>query len=300
MSESHVRKVELMGDDSKAWIEETSQQFQSDFLRLLRTAHGEKQVHVNSFYQELIADKHHVHMTGTKWSSLTEFAKYLGREGICRVEDTEKGIHISWIDNSPEALRRREALRLRELQEQGDGELEQRLIREQIRRARAAAEARAPATVDNRADEEARELKRKEGDKISLSFALKPPATDSEPSPESKETKPDDSAASLHQGISRAKPSGGEDDVRRAPETPSGFGGLSFKKAGKPQTRNVFAEAEEEDEETIKGIPEVRKVSAAERIMREEQERKRGRGPGTSTVGMPPGKRLKPDMERRR
>jgi DNA/RNA-binding protein KIN17 len=91
-SESHVRQVLLVGEDPKKYINDYSNQFQRDFLQLLRTSHGEKQVQMNHFYQELISNKEHIHMNATKWPSLTEFAKFLGREGICRVEETDKGI----------------------------------------------------------------------------------------------------------------------------------------------------------------------------------------------------------------
>ena len=43
-------------------------------------------------------------MNATKWLSLSEFVKHLGRTGVVRVEETEKGFFISWIDNSPKAL----------------------------------------------------------------------------------------------------------------------------------------------------------------------------------------------------
>lgn len=45
-------------------------------------------------------------MNSTKWVTLTEFVKYLGKEGIVRVDETEKGFFISWVDNSPGALAR--------------------------------------------------------------------------------------------------------------------------------------------------------------------------------------------------
>ena len=134
-SESHVRNMQAVGQDPKKVIREYSMQFKNDFLRLLRTAHGEKAVHINHFYQEYIQDKEHIHMNSTQWASLTEFAKYLGREGVCRVTETEKGINIAWVDNSPEALRRTEALRKKERQDRGDEEREQRLINQQIKRA---------------------------------------------------------------------------------------------------------------------------------------------------------------------
>jgi Domain of Kin17 curved DNA-binding protein len=43
-------------------------------------------------------------MNSTRWLSLTEFVKHLGRQGIVRVDETDKGFFIAWIDNSPKAL----------------------------------------------------------------------------------------------------------------------------------------------------------------------------------------------------
>lgn len=157
----------LIGEDPKKHIRDFSNQFQHDFLQLLRTSHGEKQVHCNNFYQQYIAEKEHLHMNATKWPSLTEFAKHLGREGICRVEDTEKGLFIAWIDNSPEALRRQDILRKKELQDRNDEEREQQQLRAQIQRARD------QAASDEEADNESKALQRTEGEKIKLSFGSK-------------------------------------------------------------------------------------------------------------------------------
>lgn len=65
---------------------------------------GTKRVHANRVYQEFIQDKHHLHMNATRWVTLSEFVKHLGRSGIARVDETEKGWFLAWIDNSPKAL----------------------------------------------------------------------------------------------------------------------------------------------------------------------------------------------------
>ncbi len=49
------------------------------------------------------AHRHHIHMNSTKWLTLTEFVKYLGREGFCRVDETPKGWFISIIQDDPMA-----------------------------------------------------------------------------------------------------------------------------------------------------------------------------------------------------
>jgi len=140
MSEGHVRAMLLVGEDPKKYINDYSNQFQRDFLQLLKTAHGEKKVHLNNFYQEYIRDKEHVHMNSTKWPSLTEFAKYLSREGICRVDEGERGLEIQWIDDSPEAIRRREDIKRKERLAKGDEDMESRLLEQQIKKAKMDAE----------------------------------------------------------------------------------------------------------------------------------------------------------------
>ena len=72
---------------------------------------GTKRVLANRVYQEYISDKSHLHMNATRWVTLSEFVKHLGRSGIARVDETEKGWFIAWIDNSPNALAKAVCLR---------------------------------------------------------------------------------------------------------------------------------------------------------------------------------------------
>ena len=104
-------------------------------------------------------------MHSTIWSSLTQFAIYLSREGICRLEETDKGLFVSWIDNSPETLRRREAVLKKERQDKGDEDREQRQIQEQIERAQRTGESHEDITPD------AKLLQREEGAKLRLNFS---------------------------------------------------------------------------------------------------------------------------------
>jgi Domain of Kin17 curved DNA-binding protein. len=50
----------IIGEDSRKYIQDFSKEFQKSFVDLLRTTHGEKKVHINHFYQQVIADKEHV------------------------------------------------------------------------------------------------------------------------------------------------------------------------------------------------------------------------------------------------
>lgn len=56
-SESHVRQMLLIGEDPRKHIQEFTKEFVKSFVDLLRTTHGEKKVHINQFYQQVIADK---------------------------------------------------------------------------------------------------------------------------------------------------------------------------------------------------------------------------------------------------
>lgn len=283
-SEGHVRQMLVVGEDPKKYINQYSDEFLKDFLQLLKTGHGEKQVQINHFYQEYIANKEHIHMNATKWPSLTEFAKYLGREGMCRVEENEKGFHISWIDNSPDALRRQEALRRKEAQDQGDEEIEQRMIREQIKRAEQAAGKR-----DGEAEEEqeGRELKRQDGEKIKLSFGTKPKPEEAQKVTEEK------SEASTDADKGEQADSDAPKEQSKPAASKGGFGGISLKLGDKPQTKNVFAQAKKNAlaSGSKKGslIQQPKKMSEAERIMKEELERKRPSG--SVGFGMPSGKK---------
>ena len=67
---------------------------------------GTKRVHCNIVYQEYVAERDHTHMNATQWETLTEFVKWLGREGHCVVDETPKGWFVTYIDKDPEVIAR--------------------------------------------------------------------------------------------------------------------------------------------------------------------------------------------------
>ncbi|KIW70965.1 hypothetical protein PV04_03192 [Phialophora macrospora] len=311
-SESHVRQMQIIGEDPRRAIRDFSNQFLKDFIQLLRTGHGEKKVNVNHFYQEYISNKEHIHMNATRWNSLTEFAKYLGREGICRVDEDEKNearggasaLMISWIDNSPEALRRQEAIRKKERQDRGDEEREQRMIQEQIRRAKGQTVVEDDAEDDEAAPDDGVQtkgdghgIKRKDGEKIVLNFGAKkatarvapaasptPPLSEKDESTSEKEKeieKPkEETAPSPTQIPSTTTPPETADTASTQPPAKQSSVSMSFgSTASKP--KNVFAAASKKNplNGSKKAVaPNVqRPMSEAERIMKEELELKRQR-----------------------
>ena len=252
-----------IGEDPRSHIRDYSDRFQRDFITLLRTSHREKKVHVNRFYQEYIADKEHVHMNATRWHSLTEFAAHLGRQGICRVEEEEEdGLFISWIDNSPEALRRHDALKRKERQDKGDELLEQRLIQEQVERAKERVQAKHSernldsglSAVQNM-DQEAKLLKRENGEKITLKMAFKQASIDDDQKlpmqPEDEGREAASSNLKLHKGS---------------------VAQISLAKNVLVTKKSVFGK---QKPNVLNKQQQPKKVSEVERIMKQELERKR-------------------------
>lgn len=82
-------------------------------------------------------------MNATKWSSLTEFTKHLGREGICHVKEDEKdGLMIAWRDTSVAAVNRRNEIAEMEAAEARSGAGEEKMLKKMAKRAQEEAEAK--------------------------------------------------------------------------------------------------------------------------------------------------------------
>ena len=134
MSESHQRQLLLFADNPDKFIDTFSKEFEDDFMLLLRRRFGTRRVHANVVYQEYISDRNHLHMNSTQWETLTEFVKWLGREGKCKVDNTEKGWFITYIDRDPETLARQKATENKEKMEMDDDEKTAKFIEKQIER----------------------------------------------------------------------------------------------------------------------------------------------------------------------
>ncbi|KAI5617775.1 DNA/RNA-binding protein KIN17 [Silurus asotus] len=136
LSESHQRQLLLASDNPNQFMDYFSNEFKSDFLELLRRRFGTKRVHSNIIYNEYISNREHVHMNSTQWETLTDFTKWLGREGLCKVDETPKGWYIQYIDRDPETIRRQEELERKKKQDLDDEERSAKFIEEQVRRGR--------------------------------------------------------------------------------------------------------------------------------------------------------------------
>jgi DNA/RNA-binding protein KIN17 len=222
-------------------------------------------------------------MNATQWSSLTEFARYLGRESICRVTEDDKGVYIAWIDNSPERMRRQDALKKKEMQDKGDEEREKRDILAQVERAHA---------QKSLAVEPSRDLERKEGELISLRLSMKDTTkmdtkigttksgttdtTDRTDTTETTETvdttkvdMTDTQKTDTETDTDKSKTDNVDTEQSQTVLKEQAPIKMTFASSSKP--KNVFASAKK-----VKSLKEPeRKMSEAERIMREEMDRKR-------------------------
>lgn len=136
MSESHQRQLLLASENPTKFMDFFSDQFKNDFLELLRRRFGTKRVHNNIVYNEYISDREHIHMNSTQWETLTDFTKWLGRKGLCKVDETPKGWYVQYIDRDPETIRRQEEQARKKKQELDDEERSAKFIEEQVRRGR--------------------------------------------------------------------------------------------------------------------------------------------------------------------
>ncbi|KAL7062707.1 hypothetical protein AAHC03_0331 [Spirometra sp. Aus1] len=106
-SEAHHRQMKIFMENGGKFISSFSSEFLKGYLDIVRRQFGGKRVHANVVYQEYIKDKQHIHMNATRWHSLTGLCLWLGKQGICRVDETEKGWYIEYIDRDPEKEQRK-------------------------------------------------------------------------------------------------------------------------------------------------------------------------------------------------
>ena len=132
MSESHQRQLLLFAEDPDKYLDSFSQDFLDEYLNLLKRRFGTKRVQANNVYQEYIHDRDHIHMNATQWETLTDFVKWLGRQGHCIVDETEKGWYVTYIDRDPETIMRQEKLAKKEKFEKSEEEKMRDFINRQV------------------------------------------------------------------------------------------------------------------------------------------------------------------------
>ena len=248
----------------------------------------------NQVYNEYIQDRHHLHMNATRWVSLSEFVKHLGRTGVARVEDSELGWYIQWIDNSPSARARQDAIRKMDRNKMDDEQRSRKLLDEQIRR----------ATAQSGTDESTHKIEERRGEGIVRSKEQEPvklslsKAKLAAPEDAAQDTNPDTSAASASLPTSApAQPAPAAFKMRMNPlKAPGGARGARNPLAGPPKS------SEDSGGFRFVPAPPPTHLGAAERIIMEEQRAREARsghgspapgarGPGAAPVMQPGVKR---------
>ena len=296
-SESHIRQIEALGGRAGKVVQDFSRDFQNEFVRLLSRRFGTRRVKANQVYQEYIADRHHLHMNATKWLSLSEFVKHLGREGICHVEESEQGWYISWIDTSPETLARQDALRKMERSKMDDEQRQRKYLREQIERAEKEKSAGAENGEADRPKVEEGLQRQGEGPlKLGISLGgLSSSKTADEPSKEASTpsqpaaTSASSSTPAFKIGINPLKSS----SKPAASPAPKPFGGANPLKSSSSSSSAAPRDPSSVDKKKSKPPSS---MTMAEKIMMEEMERKKRKAEG----GRGPGPMMQPNVKRSR
>lgn len=135
-SEAHQRQLLLFAETPGKFLYSFSKEFSDGYMELLRRRFGTKRVAANKVYQEYIADKNHIHMNATRWLTLSDYVKWLGRSGQCVADETEKGWFVTYIDRSPEAMEAQNKLEKKEKMEKDDQERMMEFIEKQIEKAK--------------------------------------------------------------------------------------------------------------------------------------------------------------------
>jgi len=136
MSESHQRQLLLFADNPGRFLDGYSKEFEKEFMTLLSRQFGTKRVHANQVYMEYIKDKEHLHMNATVWHTLTGFVNHLGKVGKCKVDWTEKGWFIEYIDRGPDTIMDKIKKSSKEKLDLTDEEQQAKFLEKQIKTAK--------------------------------------------------------------------------------------------------------------------------------------------------------------------
>lgn len=169
-SESHLRQVRVFAENPAQFVDFYSKEFEDAFMEVLRRKGENVRSKAKSVWTEVISERHHIHLNATKWLTLTEFVAYLGKEGLAEVDVDEEGVwHIRYINRDPEVLKRKEALAKKEKMDMDDAEKAAKMVENQIKLARKQLAERGYGKDTQ--TQESKELKREEGEKVTVSLA---------------------------------------------------------------------------------------------------------------------------------
>ncbi|SOV19841.1 DNA/RNA-binding protein KIN17, putative [Plasmodium sp. gorilla clade G2] len=134
LSEAHQRQMQIFCQDANKFMDDYSAMFEKEFMRLMKTKYCRARILANTVYTNMISDKSHIHMNSTVWVTLTDFVLYLGKTGKCKIEQTERGWYLEYIDR--EKIEREKAYQERKKIEYSYEELKEKKINEAIQEAK--------------------------------------------------------------------------------------------------------------------------------------------------------------------
>lgn len=133
-TEAHQRQMLLFGQNTGSYTYQFSKDFFDSFMDILKRQFGTKRVKANKVYQQVIAHKDHVHMNSTRWHTLSGFCQWLGKSGICVVDNVDEEWWLTYIDRDPETLERQRKAAKKKKMDKDDEERLLEFIEQQVER----------------------------------------------------------------------------------------------------------------------------------------------------------------------
>eukprot|EP01080_Neovahlkampfia_damariscottae_P002116 gene2116-1983_t len=135
-SDAHNHQMQLFSENEEMYIEQFSKDFIKEFMDSLKRRYKTSKVLANDVYQQYINETHHVHLSSTKWVNLDEFVSYLGKESICKVEESPKGLVVQYVDIDDSKIKKMEQEKEREQLKLNDEERLLRTLEKQVEAAK--------------------------------------------------------------------------------------------------------------------------------------------------------------------
>ena len=164
-----MRQVRVFAESPEAFVDFYSKEFLDAFMEELRRKSENVRSKATSIWKAVIQERHHIHLNATRWLTLTEFVKHIGKEGLADVDCDEEGKwHVRYINRDPAVEERKKALEHKEKMDQDGAERAARMVDKQIKEAQKALKAKGLAPSAQSVEQASQELRREDGEKISL------------------------------------------------------------------------------------------------------------------------------------
>lgn len=183
MSEAHLRQMSLFRDNAASYVEEFSQTFCNAFMSIMRRKGGLR-VRANTVYNELISERHHTHMNSTKWTTLTDFVAYLGKQALCAVDynSDDSAWYVQYIDRDPLKMARKLELEQQAAKEERLEMQAEKRIQMQLRQMQEQQQQHVQREDDEKEQQSIVPLDaRSEAERLAFSFSSKQQSTQSAP-----------------------------------------------------------------------------------------------------------------------